>query len=360
MKFLFPIDGDVLTPDDGLVVTDPLFGERIRFIARLAAAPGRTVTVNERPARETAPGIYEAESYTDGVRTTLEAVCGEERVSIAVFRFREAYGKVRLAIDDIIWSMRELAERAQFLSSIFEVPFFALFRELHEAYGSKVQMNLYYRDEGTFTLTRVPEKFKEEFVRNSDWLKFTFHAVANLPDHIYRESPYSEVLRDYHLVTNEILRFAGPEVNTDVNGLHFAETTLGGARALRSVGIRCLVGYFIFDEKGDPAIAYYLDRDRTAHCAGRDFWVDTAEDIIFSKDKCVIDTFRLEKLLPHLDTLKHERPHEAGTMNFVTHEQYFYPFYERYQPDWKQKIFTCMDWAARNGYTPAFLDDCFR
>ncbi|MBQ8334037.1 MAG: hypothetical protein IJX93_09730 [Clostridia bacterium] len=376
IRFLFPIDGDVLTPDDGELITEPLYGERLWIPVRLlvsgvVGSKDIDVTVNERKAeRVLNPGrdeidtacdaVYTVKVPLDGIRTTLDARAFGADAVIRVWRFREAYRKYRLAIDDIVWSMMELTERADEISSIFEVPFFGLFRDLHGEYGTKVHMNIYYTDEtGRFTLEQVPDKFKEEFIANSEWLKFTFHARANLPNHIYQHAPYSELLHDYHQVTNEILRFAGPEVNTDVNGLHFAETTLEGARALRSVGIRCLVGYYT-TENGCPSIAYYLNREQNAHCCGRDFWVDNAEDIIFSKDKMVIDQFRLDEIRPRLDYLKNECPHEAGTMNFVTHEQYFYPKFRYYQEDYRKKIFTAVGWAAENGYDPCFLDDVFR
>ena len=363
MKFLFPIDGDVLTPDDGAVEQDPLYGDRIHFVARIAADTGLRVTLNEREAREVEPGIYEADGYTDGVRTTLDAYAFQSdspagHAVIRIFRFKEAYRKYRLAIDDIVWSMEALAKNADTMKSIFEVPFFGLFRDLHSEFGTKTHMNIYFRNaDATFTLKQVPDKFKEEFIANSDWFKFTFHARANDPAHIYQRAPYSELLHDYHQVTNEILRFAGPEVNTDVNGLHYAETTLEGARALRSVGIRVLLGYYKFDADGNPSIAFYLDKPQTAHAAVRDFWVDTKEDIVFSKDKMVIDQYALEDIVPRLDFLKNERPHESGTMNFVTHKQYYYPHYSHYQPQYRDKIFTCARWATENGYTPCFLDD---
>ena len=375
IKFLFPIDGDVLTPDDGELITEPLYGERLWIPVRLriggiAGSMDIPVTVNGRPAvRVTNPdkdevdtacdAVYEVKVPLDGVRTTLDARAFGAGEVIRVFRFREAYRKYRLAIDDIVWSMMELTERADEIRSIFEVPFFSLFRDLHGEFGTKIHMNLYYTDETSrFNLSMVPEKFRDEFRSNSEWLKFTFHARANDPNHIYQHAPYSELLHDYHQVTNEILRFAGPEVNTNVNGLHFAETTLEGARALRSVGIRCLVGYYV-TANGCPSIAYYLNREQNAHCFDRDFWVDTAEDIIFSKDKMVIDQFGLHEIEDRLDYLKNERPHEAGTMNFVTHEQYFYPRYRYYQEDYRQKIFTAVGWAVRNGYDPCFLDDVF-
>jgi len=377
IKFLFPIDGDVLTPDDGRVVIDELYGDRLYVPVRIRVGGINTgdpldVTINGVSAvvDENAPDeeydthcdrIYTAEVPLDGIRTTLDArVYGASEV-IRVYRFKEAYRKYRLAIDDIVWSMMELSERADDIKSIFDVPFFGMFRDLHGEFGTKIHMNIYYTDEtGKFTLKQVPDKFKEEFIENSPWFKFTFHARANDPGHIYRHSPYAEVLRDYHMVTNEIRRFAGSEVNTDVNGLHFAETTLEGARALRSVGIRCLVGYYTTDQKGLPNIAYYLGREQNAHCFDRDFWVDNAEDIIFSKDKMVIDSFKLEDIVPRLEYLKNERPHEMGTLNFVTHEQYFYPKFRGYQPNFRDKIFTAVRWAVENGYTECFLDEVFK
>lgn len=375
IEFLFPIDGDVLTPDDGQLITEALYGERLWIPVRLRLCgvvnqQDVEVTVNEYRAtrvRDPKPEeldtlcdqIYQAYVPLDGVRTTLDAKAVGAGAAIRVYRFKDAYRKYRLAMDDIVWTMRELAHRADDISSIFQVPFFGMLRDLNSEFGTKIHGNLYYWDETReFDLTQVPDKFRDEFEKNSDWLKFTFHARADLPNHIYRHAPYSELLHDYHLVTNEILRFAGPKVNTDVNGLHFAETTLEGARALRTVGIRCLVGYYITDEAtGCPAIAYYLNRKQSEHCAQRDFWVDNAEDIVFSKDKMVIDTFALEEIEPFLDDRKQNHPHDAGTMNFVTHEQYFYPHFSGYQENFREKIYTAIGWAAKNGYEPCFLDD---
>ena len=59
IKFLFPIDGDVLTPDDGELITEPLYGERLWIPVRLriggiAGQMDIPVTVNEhRQVRET-------------------------------------------------------------------------------------------------------------------------------------------------------------------------------------------------------------------------------------------------------------------------------------------------------------------
>ena len=365
VKFLFPIDGDVLMPADGKIS-----GESLLVKATLAAEDGSRVTVNEKEAtfvRALGNGIseYEIELSIDGYRNALDARAeknGEVSSTVVyVYRFKNAYKKYRLAIDDIIWSVRELAEMSKVYKSIFDCPFFAIFRRLNRDFGTKVQLNVYFTDLEGFDLTMMPDCYKEEFIANSNWMKITFHAYADKPDRIYRFSPYSELYRDYNLVTDEIIRFAGKEsMNTSANGLHWAETTVEGARALRACGINCLVGYFIFDDNGDPHVAYYLNEEQTKHCFDRDFWVDNKEGIIFSKDKIVLDAFPLDKIASRLDYLRDERPTEAGIMNFVTHEQYFYKKYEAYQPDYEEKIRTACAWAQRNGYEPCFISDVIK
>jgi hypothetical protein len=48
----------------------------------------------------------------------------------------------------------------------------------------------------------------------------------------------------------------------------------------------------------------------------------------------------------------------SAYVDLLLHEQYFYPFYSSYQPDYRQKALTSVKWAVNNGYKPAFLEDC--
>ncbi|MEA4832034.1 MAG: hypothetical protein VB118_05385 [Oscillospiraceae bacterium] len=362
IRFLFPIDGDVITPADGKA--DENGGVAINV--RLLAPAGCELTVNEHKAIDSGRGSegmceYSVPITINGYRTALDAKCGAENEVIYIYRFKSADKKYRLALDDIIWSVRELAEKKDEYKSIFDCAFFRLFKNLNNDFGTDVHMNIYYTDENGFDLTMMPDKYKEEFIANNSWLKLTFHAYANEPSRIYRYSPYSVLIRDYNLVTDQIIRFAGKEtMNTSANGLHYGETTVEGARALRECGINCLVGYYTFDSNGDPYVSYYLNKEQTLHCFDRDFWVDNKEGIIFSKDKMVIDAFALDAIRPRLDYLRDERPTEAGTMNFVTHEQYFYPYYCAYQPDYEKKIRTACAWAGENGYKPCFISDVIK
>ena len=39
----------------------------------------------------------------------------------------------------------------------------------------------------------------------------------------------------------------------------------------------------------------------------------------------------------------------------LIHEQYFYEDYRRCEPDYRERIFRCVDWCHRHGYRPATI-----
>ncbi len=346
MEFIFPLDGDVLTPADAP-------NGKITVILR--AKPKTEICLNGIPCRREGE-LAIAELPLPREKTILTARQGREEISITVYRFPKADRKLRLAIDDIIRCLREIA--LQEPDSLFDHPFLALFRDLHRAFGAKTHLNIYYTDGNGFDLSQFPDRYRSEWEEAADYLRLTFHARADKPNRIYRQAPYEEVFQDFKQVTQHIIRFAGDKIwRTRANGLHFAETTREGARAMRDQGADLLVGYFIFDQKGKPAVSYYLDKEQTRHLAHRDFWVDTREKILFSRDKLVLDQTPLEEIAPTLDRLLAENPEGMGTLNLVTHEQYFYPDYKHYRPDYGERIRTALKWALDHGFTPAFPDE---
>ncbi len=349
MKFIFPIDGDVLNRSEGR-----LEGEKLFVKVRLGAPAGMSVSVNGVPCREEG-GEYCAEVPIKE-KTVLEARCGGETESITVYRFDRAWRKYRLALDDVIISLREIAGSRP--ASVFDHPFFSFFRELHAEFGTKTHFNIYYTDEEGFDLRSFPSCYRNEFDSAFDWLRLAFHARADKPDRIYRFAPYDEMYSDFHLVNNEIIRIAGDRVwRTAANGLHFAETTREGSRALRDCGSDIQIGYFIFDKAGEPCVAYYFDREQTSHLARRDFWIDRAEHIVFSRDKLVIDQHKPEEIPVLLDRMLETCPEGTGIMNFVTHEQYFSPKTKFFLPDQKERVLAAVRWAASRGYEPCFISD---
>ena len=106
-------------------------------------------------------------------------------------------------IDDNIRFIKELSESGA--ESLFDHPYPALLRRLHERFGIKIQLNLFYRMEG-FDLSKASDRFKDEWQANADWLKLSFHSeLENVRP--YENSGYDEVYNDCRAVHDEILRF---------------------------------------------------------------------------------------------------------------------------------------------------------
>ena len=79
MKFIFPIDGDVLTPADGRLEEG-----RLLVCVRISAPAGaRQVMINGRPAIKEGT-FWALELAFEAGKTRLEATAGAERAEISV------------------------------------------------------------------------------------------------------------------------------------------------------------------------------------------------------------------------------------------------------------------------------------
>lgn len=351
MEFLSPIDGDVLfSYADGTIS-----GERLKTKISVSAQNGKEILINGVLASED-NGIYTAEIYIDSYRNAVEAVDKQtgETETICIYWFRDGYKTYRLGVDDVIRCFENIYLHQDEYTSIFDDPYLKIFYDLHKEYGTYVHMHIYYQtDDGTFNLSMFPEKYKEEFKANGNWLKFTFHAKADHPDSPYKYASYEQVLREGKQVEKEIIRFAGKEVMSNVTSQHWADSNLWATRAFRNLGFRCIDGYFEFDENGEPSVSYYLNKEQASHAAKRDFWVDNKEDIIFVKDDIIINRYKPEEIPSIMKKIT-----EKGDNSFhylLIHEQYFYEDYHAYEPDYRERIFATVDWCHKNGYRPVSI-----
>ncbi|MBN9381186.1 MAG: hypothetical protein J0H74_10485 [Chitinophagaceae bacterium] len=267
---------------------------------------------------------------------------------------RNFAGGYRLSIDDNIWFLRDIHENEDKYTSIFENPYLGFLKEVHEQYGTKVHLNLFYQTEG-FNLSMLSDKFKDEWKAQTGWLRLSFHALQEFPDMPYRTAGYEEVKRDCSLVMQEIRRFAGEELMGPVTTVHWGEATVEGCRALRDLGYKGLLGYFNVDDDL-PAVSYYLSVEQRRYIKQRFVWKDQQEDIVFFRTSIVLDKTDLDRVRPHLDGYA-----TSGGLppyaDLLVHEQYFYPFYFNYQPDYRQRILTAVQWAQEKGYQPRFLEE---
>lgn len=244
-------------------------------------------------------------------------------------------------VDDNIKCLQEIS--CGEYASIFEHPYLSMYKRLHDRYGLKVQLNLFY-EKGSFDLSKMSDRFKNEWRENSDWLKMSFHSrLENIEP--YRNSGYDEVFADCQAVNREIVRFAGEDSLAKTTTIHYCYATEEGLCALKDNSVRGLLGLF------DGGRVSYVRTPEQCDILCRGDVVDD-DGISYAMIDVVINNFSREDVLLKLDALK-----DRSFVRVMIHEQYFYSDYPRYQPDFEEKIGAAFDFFEKNGFESIFFEE---
>ena len=275
----------------------------------------------------------------------------EDRVRVVWDRF--SHPRYNFALDDNIFFLRDIA-RKQY-ASLFDCFYLKLLRDWHKKYGTCFTLNLYFASEDGFKLTDFPDRYRDEWKDNAGWLKLAFHAYADRPDRPYQEAPAAKLLADYDLVADQIRRFAGADTFAPPTNLHWSMARPDALKALAQRGVRVLSGYFR-PSNGRWDINYNLDDRRSEYISKHDRLMDFELGIIFIRDAIVCNATPVDQVAAVLDPLD-RKPDHKETVNLLTHEQYFWPFYSGYVPDHPQRVEAAIRWASDHGYKPAFFHE---
>lgn len=349
-SFISPVDGDMLSKYDGKEFSGNLLTK-----VRIKAPSGQQIKINGKETKFDG-SVYHAEIELTGYENIISAADSKtgEKQSIKVFWLKNVVDKYRLSIDDNIWFLKDISVNSSKYKSIFENPYLKFLKELHDKYGTKIHLNLFYQTDG-FNLSQMTDKFKSEWKDNAGWIRLSFHAMQEFPDRPYLMAGYDQVKNDCILVKDQIRRFAGEELMGLVTTLHWGAANEDGCRALKDQGYRALAGYF--NAEGPDPVSYYLSDEKRLQINNRFLWKDNRMELILSRMAIVINTLKLEEIVPYLDSLTTDG-HRPPYADLMIHEQYFYPSYTNYQPDFRDKVITSVKWAADKGYKPAFLGEC--
>lgn len=364
LEFCFPRDGDVLIgAPDGRPVSGGFVIE-----ARVNAPGAAWVLLNGAAAQRGEDGLFSAEIVLRGRKTRLEAAADTgARAAIEVYFCPEAEHTYRFTVDDFIRGFADLHENRARYASIFDNPYLAIFREAHERYGSRVHLNAFYETvDGAFNLSEMTDRYRREFSENADWLTFSFHAKTEFPDKPYRNASAETVRADAERVYGELARIAGDAARRDTTTIHWGALTREGARTMRAQGCRSLCGYFLICggeaeyaayQPGEGIVSYYLSNAQIRNLGRRCLWVDREEKLLFARLQMVLNAPELHAAAvePFLNRLA-ERPAESAMIQMVIHEQYFYPDYPAWEPDYAERILTMARWMQEHGYRPGELN----
>ncbi len=359
LRFVFPIDGDLLNEFDG----EEHYGRL--FVKAKVFSTNDSVRINGLPANKKG-GFFVREIGLDFGKNTIVAEDDNGTKEICVYVAENAIGRYRLSSDDNIICLWDINKNKDKYKSIFDNPYLAVYKEAHDKYDACIHLNLYYEMKGKhhrfskerddFNLSMMTDKFKKEWQANSNWLKLNFHAKANDPESPYLNSNYDTVYADCKAVQDEIIRFAGKETLSNETTLHYGKCTAEGQKALRDRGLKSLAGYFEL-ANGRAAVSYIYPKYLVDYISRRDFWYDREYDIIFCKIDRVLNLHIPEETRALLDGVFNYQDTNKGFIELMMHEQYFYDDYAAHTPDFRERVLDACRFVYEKGYKGAFLDD---
>jgi len=283
---------------------------------------------------------------------------------------KKSFRRCNFYIDDHIFVFTDLAKQKP--RSAFDHFYFNSLKKTHAETGIKFSLNIFYRnDHHPFELKDMPDTWKQEFIDNSDWLRFSFHSYSEFPDRPYLETTVEEFSRDYDLVQNEIIRFAGEESFIPPVVLHWGNIHPVAAEELVKRGTRCYAKAFRPAVMGGPSLAerqgggdmqqvearYRKGSERgTAPTEGLDLHYNFPEEKSYFQNHkayydpniglffaggsgCCCNLVPLEDIKGRYAKIA-ETAEKYGVELFSggSHEQYSFSYYPNYQPDHMERI----------------------
>ena len=369
------------TDDDLTVTVEGISksGRPVRVNGVLAAMDGRGFACPVKLAKK-----------VNTVTVSAATPYGTYSQEITVVWDKKSFRRYNFYIDDHSFLFTDLAKERPVRA--FDHFYLAGLQKIHEKYGFKATLNCFYRnDHHPFELKDMPDIWKNEFIANSDWLRFSFHSYSEFPDRPYLESGADEFGRDYDLVKNEIIRFAGEESFIPPVVIHWANISPAAAQELVSRGTRCYSGPFRPRVMGGPSLAerrkggdideiaertssairdlpdvaegiraHFLNPEESSYLNAHRTFYDPAIGIFFSgASGCCCNLVPLEEIQErYAKVFENGKRCGAETYGGASHEQYTFPYYPNFIPDHLQRL----EAAARclvedGGCRPVFFNE---
>lgn len=177
---------------------------------------------------------------------------------------------IHFSIDDVI-NIFEDIEKHHY-DSIFENRTLNYLKKMHDLYGLKVSMNCFYA-KGGFNLSMCSEKYKNQYEKNSSWLKFGFHALDGNVD--YNNLSMKQSIRDFNLVMTNLSRIVGEKSIDNVIRIHQYHAKEGFVSFLSKNGVEGLLS------PDDERFAYYLDSTKSSYIRQFDYYNDKLNCMMF-------------------------------------------------------------------------------
>ena len=336
------------------------------------ADPAQEVWVNGRPAERAGLQFSATVRLTqreNEIRAETRTVRGVQTQAIRVLWDRRSFKRYRFFIDDHVFFLEDIV-RQQY-RSLFDCFYLKRLREFHAAYGTKVVLNLFFRNDhgdSRFEITQMPDRYRGEWRDHADWLKLSFHAHSEFPDRPYAYCSAAKLAHDYDAVQEQVARFAGAESFCPPIVIHWAVVQPACFKVLTDRGVRTLSGQFRVGQQSVEAqsdaerfyatgdIGYFLDTERSLYLAERRVIHDFGHGITFMIGDVCCNRYTVEQAREFM------APRFADELNnelvgLASHEQYTFPFYRNYLPDHFDRMDDVLRAVTEHGYAPVWFHE---
>lgn len=244
------------------------------------------------------------------------------------------------SFDDVQYCMMDLQTNEGTYTSIFDNPFFAMLKEIHENYGAVFSLYLFL-DNSMSGISGYPTSFTSEFSSNSDWLKFGLHQGSTN----YESTTAQTALSDYETFTQNIINICGSANSIDrcprlanfkgnINSILAMRDTDGGIVGLLSA----------YDDRD----SYYLDSDTSAYLFKNGKYIDYEHQITFYRTIKTFEVANPNIELPILNSLSGYNRNSYAIM--MMHEYAIYGSDYTLVTSMKDRIIYACNWVNENGY----------
>lgn len=176
-----------------------------------------------------------------------------------------------LSFDDTILIFEDISSKNY--DSLFENATLAWYKDLHSKYGVTVSCFVYYED-GDFNLSDVTERYRDEFEKNSNWLRFGFHTVDKDTNYPTRNN----LVSDYEKTVQQLKRIVGSNAIDNVIRLQNFQGTYAEISQLAKLEDEPIKGLLTAD---DMRQSYYLSSKANSYIYAHDELYDEDTGLYF-------------------------------------------------------------------------------
>lgn len=196
--------------------------------------------------------------------------------------------------------------------NLFDDPTFAILKAMHDTYGLKITLFVFYAKHDKINLSNITTKFKQQFMECSSWLKFGYH--SQYEDTHPSNSTTDELIANIEETYSAISNFAGEDSISRFTRFGFFNVSQEQLIELRKRNLIC--GVFTADDNRTANCG--LTGGQLTYMQNYSHFIDLENDIHYFRTLKRFDNYSKQQVLDALYT-QYENYNTNSYINCFAH-----------------------------------------